>query len=161
MWKWLRFSCIRKSHNTSGTMRLKWSSLPIMHCTVWRNPDTVHQHKHIIPTVKHGGGAVMIRVCFAGSGSFELWTTLLVIRSVIKSNRPTKPGPANWLMMQLDNNLKHSSKCTTEQDLDSCKSLSLIEMHPLCCHWVTKTHKASKLRTGPCRLFWGRGKRGV
>jgi len=27
---------------------------------VWRKPNTAYQHKHLIPTVKHGGGGVMI-----------------------------------------------------------------------------------------------------
>ena len=27
---------------------------------VWRKPDTAYQHKHLLPTVKHGGGGLMI-----------------------------------------------------------------------------------------------------
>ena len=27
---------------------------------VWRKPNTAYQHKHLIPTVKHGGGGLMI-----------------------------------------------------------------------------------------------------
>ena len=27
---------------------------------VWRKPNTAYQHKHLTPTVKHGGGGLMI-----------------------------------------------------------------------------------------------------
>jgi len=35
---------------------------------VWRKPNTAYQHKHLIPTVKHGGGRLMIWACSAATG---------------------------------------------------------------------------------------------
>ncbi|GFY21553.1 transposable element Tc1 transposase [Trichonephila clavipes] len=37
-------------------------------CMVWRKPNTSHHPKHTIPTVKHGGGSVMVLGCMAASG---------------------------------------------------------------------------------------------
>ncbi|GFT60526.1 transposable element Tc1 transposase [Trichonephila clavipes] len=35
---------------------------------VWRKPNTSHHPKHTIPTVKHGGGSVMVWGCMAARG---------------------------------------------------------------------------------------------
>ncbi|GFV45492.1 transposable element Tc1 transposase [Trichonephila clavipes] len=35
---------------------------------VWRKPNTSRHPKHTIPTVKHGGGSVMVWGCMAASG---------------------------------------------------------------------------------------------
>uniref|UniRef100_A0AAR2K185 Transposase Tc1-like domain-containing protein n=1 Tax=Pygocentrus nattereri TaxID=42514 RepID=A0AAR2K185_PYGNA len=35
---------------------------------IWRKKGTAHHHKNIIPTVKYGGGNIMIWACFAASG---------------------------------------------------------------------------------------------
>ena len=35
---------------------------------VWRKNGTAHQHQNIIPTVKYGGGSIMVWGCFAASG---------------------------------------------------------------------------------------------
>lgn len=35
---------------------------------VWRQPNTELQNKHLKPTVKHGGGSVMVWACMAASG---------------------------------------------------------------------------------------------
>jgi len=34
---------------------------------IWRKPNTAYQHKHLIPTVKHGGRGLMILACFAAT----------------------------------------------------------------------------------------------
>ncbi|GFW90045.1 transposable element Tc1 transposase [Trichonephila clavipes] len=39
---------------------------------VWRKPNTSHHPKHTIPTVKHGGGSVMVWGCMAASGVGKL-----------------------------------------------------------------------------------------
>ena len=39
---------------------------------VWRKPNTAYQHKHLIPTVKHGGGGLMMWACFAATGPGHL-----------------------------------------------------------------------------------------
>ncbi len=38
---------------------------------VWQKSNTAYQHKHLIPTVYHGGG-LMIWVSFAAKGSGNL-----------------------------------------------------------------------------------------
>ena len=39
---------------------------------IWRKPNTAYQHKHRIPTVKLGGGGLMIWACSAATGSGHL-----------------------------------------------------------------------------------------
>ncbi len=39
----------------------------VSHC-IWRKTNTAFHKKNIIPTVKHGGGSVMVWGCFATSG---------------------------------------------------------------------------------------------
>ncbi|GFW68815.1 transposable element Tc1 transposase [Trichonephila clavipes] len=39
---------------------------------VWRKPNTSHHPKHTIPTMKHGGGSVMVWGCMAASGVGKL-----------------------------------------------------------------------------------------
>ena len=39
---------------------------------VWRTPNTAFQEKNFIPTVKHGGGSVMVWGCFAAAGPGQL-----------------------------------------------------------------------------------------
>ena len=41
-------------------------------CYVWRKPNTAFEQKNLIPTVKHGGGSVMVWGCFAASGPGRL-----------------------------------------------------------------------------------------
>lgn len=31
---------------------------------IWHKPNTAYQYKHLMPTVKHSGGGVMIWACF-------------------------------------------------------------------------------------------------
>jgi len=37
---------------------------------VWGDPNAAYQHKGLIPTVKHGGGAVINWVCSAATGPY-------------------------------------------------------------------------------------------
>ncbi len=39
---------------------------------IWRKSNTAFQKKSIIPTVKYGGGSVMVWGCFAASGPGRL-----------------------------------------------------------------------------------------
>ena len=58
---------------------------------VWRKPNTAYQHKHLIPTVKHGGGGLMIWACSAATGPGHLAViNSSVHQSILESNeRPS------------------------------------------------------------------------
>ncbi|MEE6519334.1 hypothetical protein FKM82_031075 [Ascaphus truei] len=62
---------------------------------VRRKPNTAYQHKHLIPTVKHGGEVVMIWACFAATGHgnlavIESTMHSSVYQSILESNvRPS------------------------------------------------------------------------
>ena len=58
---------------TSQTLRASVSMLMVkVHDSKIRkrlfSPNTAYQHKHLKPTVKHGGGRLMIRACFEATG---------------------------------------------------------------------------------------------
>ena len=38
-------------------------------CYVWRKPKIAFEEKNLLPTVKHGGGSIMVWGCFAASGT--------------------------------------------------------------------------------------------
>ncbi|KAK3554371.1 hypothetical protein QTP70_022603, partial [Hemibagrus guttatus] len=48
---------------------------------VWREPNTTFQQMNLIPTMKHGGGSVMVWVCFAAAGPGQL----TIIESIMNS----------------------------------------------------------------------------
>ncbi|KAF7654779.1 hypothetical protein LDENG_00064760 [Lucifuga dentata] len=64
---------------------------------IWCKTNTAFQKKNIIPTVKHGGGSVMVWGCFAASGPGRLAVIL----------------KRTWVIQQ-DNDSKHTSKSTSE-----------------------------------------------
>ena len=62
---------------------------------VWRKPNTAYQHKHLIPTVNHGGGGLMVWAYFAATGPgllavIESTMNSSVYQSILESNvRPS------------------------------------------------------------------------
>ena len=38
----------------------------------WRKPNTSHHPETPIPTEKHGGGSIMLWVCFSSAGTWKL-----------------------------------------------------------------------------------------
>ncbi|KAK3553212.1 hypothetical protein QTP86_031817 [Hemibagrus guttatus] len=89
---------------------------------VWRKSNTAFQKKNIIPTVKYGGGSVMVWGCFAASGPGRLavingTVNSAVYQKILKEN--VQPSVCDlklkrtWVLQQ-DNDPKHTSKSTSE-----------------------------------------------
>ncbi|KAK3527282.1 hypothetical protein QTP86_018605 [Hemibagrus guttatus] len=89
---------------------------------VCRKSNTAFQKKNIIPTVKYGGGSVMVWGCFAASGPGRLAVingtmNSAVYQKILKENvRPSVCDlklKRTWVLQQ-DNDPKHTSKSTSE-----------------------------------------------
>ncbi len=89
---------------------------------IWHKSNTAFQKKNIIPTVKYGGGSVMVWGCFAASGPGRLAVingtmNSAVYQKILKDNvRPSVRDlklKRTWVLQQ-DNDPKHTSKSTSE-----------------------------------------------
>ncbi|KAF7641127.1 hypothetical protein LDENG_00292770 [Lucifuga dentata] len=80
---------------------------------IWRKTNAAFQKKNIIPTIKHGGGSVMVWGCFAASGPGRL----AVIDGTMNSALYQKILKENVRPSVRDLKLKrtwHTSKSTSE-----------------------------------------------
>ncbi len=89
---------------------------------IWHKTNTAFHKKNIIPTVKHGGGSVMVWGCFAASGPGRLaiidgtMNSALYQKTLKENVRPSvcdRKLKRIWVMQQ-DNDPKHTSKSTSE-----------------------------------------------
>ncbi|KAF7651836.1 hypothetical protein LDENG_00104850, partial [Lucifuga dentata] len=87
---------------------------------VWRKANTAFLKKNLVPTVKLGGGSILVWACFAagGPGNLTVIDGLMnssVYQSILDehvkaSARKLQLG-TKWILQQ-DNDPKHSSKST-------------------------------------------------
>ncbi len=86
---------------------------------VWRRPGEEYHDKCVVPTVKHGGGSVMVWGCMSASGTGELHFIDGIMDSVVycdilKNNMvPSLRKLGRNAVFQQDNDPKHTSKMTT------------------------------------------------
>ncbi len=84
---------------------------------IWRKSNTAFQKKNIIPTVKYGGGSVMVWGCFAASGPGRLAVingtmNSAVYQKILKDNvRPSVRDLKlkRTCVLQQDNDPKHTA----------------------------------------------------
>ncbi len=79
---------------------------------VWRQPGEEYKDKCVLPTVKHGGGSVMVWGCMSAAGTGELQ----FIEGTMKANMYCdilKQRLGCRAVFQHDNDPKHTSKTTT------------------------------------------------
>ncbi|KAF7241327.1 Parafibromin [Varanus komodoensis] len=86
---------------------------------VWRQPDEEYKDKCVLPTVKHGGGSVMVWGCMSAAGTGELQfiegtlNANMYCDTLKQSMIPSFRRLGRRAVFQHDNDPKHTSKTTT------------------------------------------------
>ncbi|GFW15572.1 transposable element Tc1 transposase [Trichonephila clavipes] len=97
---------------------------------VWRKPNTSHHPQHTIPTVKHGGGSVMVWGCMAASGVGKLvfidgimhkMAYLNILQNNLKESAD-KLGLGSNFIFQQDNDPKNTAFVIKEWLLYHCRN---------------------------------------
>ncbi|GFU98003.1 transposable element Tc1 transposase [Trichonephila clavipes] len=106
---------------------------------VWRKPNTSHHPKHTIPTVKHGGGSVMVWGCMATSGVGKLvlidgimhkMAYLNILQNNLKESADNLGLGSNFIFQQ-DNDPKHTAFVVEEWLLYHCRNqLNILPQFP-------------------------------
>ncbi len=91
---------------------------------VWRKPGTAHHLPNTIPTVKHGGGSIILWGCFSAAGTGRLVRiegkmNAAMYRDIIDENLDLRLG--RRFIFQQDNDPKHTAKITNEWLWDNCE----------------------------------------
>ncbi|KAG2457255.1 TC1A transposase, partial [Polypterus senegalus] len=89
---------------------------------VWRQPGTAHHLSNTVPTVKHGGGSIMLWPCFSAAGTGRLVAIEVKMNAVkyrdildknlLQSAKDLRLG--RRFIFQQDNDPKHTAKITKE-----------------------------------------------
>ncbi|KAG2467933.1 TCB1 transposase, partial [Polypterus senegalus] len=87
-------------------------------CHVWRKPGTVHHQANTNPTVKHGGGSIMLWGCFSAAGTGRLVRikgrmTAAMYRDILDENLLQSAFDLRLrlrFIFQHDNDPKHTAK---------------------------------------------------
>ena len=122
---------------------------------VWQKLKTAFEEKNLLPTVKHGEGSIMVRRCFAASGTgrrpyIEGTMNLNDYQKILREN--ASPSVRNlrlgrdWILLQV-NDPKHTSKST--QDWSTKKKLKALE-------WPSQTPDLN-----PIEMLWFDPKRAL
>ncbi|KAL0176414.1 hypothetical protein M9458_028744 [Cirrhinus mrigala] len=85
---------------------------------VWRKPGTAHHLSNTVPTVKHGGGSIMLWGCFSAAGTGRLVAiegkmNVAKYRDILDENQDIQE-PSQRFTFQQDNDPKHTAKITKD-----------------------------------------------
>ncbi len=86
---------------------------------VWQQPGEEYKDKCVLPTVKHGGGGVMVWGCMSAAGTGELqfiegtMNANMYCDTLKQSRIPSLQRLCRRAVFQHDNDPKHTSKSTT------------------------------------------------
>src|SRR4029434_6555155 len=101
-----------------GLMRQRWSYL--VTTRAWRQKNTAFLEKHLLPTVKFGGGSIMLWVCVASAGTGNLVKVegrmdstryKQILDNNVQESVTKLKLRRSWVFQQ-DNDPKHCSKST-------------------------------------------------
>ncbi|KAG2470015.1 TCB1 transposase, partial [Polypterus senegalus] len=100
---------------------------------VWRKSGTAHYQANTIPTVKHGGGSIMLWGCFSAAGTRRLVRikgkmTAAMYRDILDENLLQSALDLRLgrrFIFQQDNDLKHTAKISKEWLQDN--SVNVLE----------------------------------
>ncbi|KAG2469857.1 TCB1 transposase, partial [Polypterus senegalus] len=111
---------------------------------IWRKPGTAHHQANTIPTVKHGGGSIMLWGCFSAAGTGRLVRikgkrTAAIYRDTLDENllqSALDHRLGEQFIFQQDNDPKHTAKISKEWLQDN--SVNVLEwpsqsphLHPI------------------------------